>query len=220
MFSPNESVWLFDPLSLAGLILIFGAVIQRKVSLWSPAVLVTGGSLGCWQFMCSFIPPSLSWGGASAWGSRHTTTPIQILLALAAAWIWQNWPDLKKGVRAMLVAVISLAVGTQLLSVLFWYNLEEVQFGTRPEAWGVIGQRGINAAAKLTGNFHVWGLDLPDVSERLQSWNFVPFLSQKYLNPGVSAVFTAGWWLLAGLLAGLNLWIWKEHLLGQDGKRG
>jgi len=220
MFSPNESVWLFDPLALVGLILIFGAVIQKKVSLWSPAVLVAGGSLGVLVVYVLFYSPVSFWEGASAWGSRYTTTPMQILSAVAAAWIWQSWPDLKKGVRLMLPFVISLAVGVQLLSVLFWYNLEEIQFGTRPEAWGVIGQRVINAVAKLTGNFHAWGLDLPGVSERLQSWNFAPFLSQKYLNPGVSTIFTAGWWLLVGLLLGLNLWIWKKYLLGQDGRRG
>ena len=120
----------------------------------------------------------------------------------------------------MLVSVLSLAVGIQLLSVLFWHNLEEIQFVTRPEPWGVIGQRGINVAAKLTGNFQAWGLDLPGVSERLQTWNFAPFLSEKYLPTVTSALFKAGWWLLVGLLAGLNFYILKKYLLEQDTKRG
>lgn len=220
MFSPNESVWLFDPLALAGLILIFGAVIQRKVSLLSPAVLVAGGSLGVLAVYVLFYSPISFWNGASAWGSRYTTTPMQILSALAAAWTWQSWPDLKKGVRITLISVVFLTVFLQLLSILFWHNLEEIQLKVRPEAWGVIGQRGINAAAKLTGNFHAWGLDLPGVSERLQSWNFAPFLSQKYLPPSASFMLTIGWWLLVGLLAVLNFYIWKKYLLGQDTKRG
>ena len=120
----------------------------------------------------------------------------------------------------MLISVVSFGVGVQLISVLFWHNLEEIQFVTRPQPWGVIGQRGINATAKLTGNFQAWGLYLPGVSERLQTWNFAPFLSQKYLPQAVSALFTAGWWLLVGVLAGLNFYIWKKYLLGQDTKRG
>ena len=220
MFSPKESVWLFDPLALVGLILVLWAVLKKKASIWTPSVLVAGGSLGALTIYVLFYSPVSFWEGASAWGSRYTTTPMQILSALAAAWIWQSWPDLKKGARLVLIGMISFAVSIQLLSVLFWYNLEEIQFGTRPEAWGVIGQRGINAVAKLTGNFQAWGLDLSGVSERLQSWNFAPFLSQKYLTPGVSAIFTLGWCLLVGLLLGLNLWIWKKYLLGQDGRRG
>ena len=45
MFSPNESVWLFDPLALVGLILALGAVLRKKASIWTPSVLVAGGSL-------------------------------------------------------------------------------------------------------------------------------------------------------------------------------
>jgi len=220
MFSPNESVWLFDPLALVGLILVFGAVLRTKASIWAPAVLLAAGSLGVLTIYVLFYSPVSFWEGASAWGSRYTTTPMQILSALAAAWIWQSWPDLKKEARLLLISLVSFAVGVQLISVLFWHNLEEIQFVTRPEPWGVIGQRGINATAKLTGNFQAWGLDLPGVSERLQTWNFAPFLSAKYLPPAVSALFKVGWWLLVGLLAGLNFYIWKKYLLGQDTKRG
>jgi hypothetical protein len=220
MFSSNESVWLFDPLALAGLILVFGAVLRKKASIWAPTVLLAAGSLGVLIVYVLFYSPVSFWEGASAWGSRYTTTPMQILSALAAALIWQSWLDLKKGARITLISVVSLTVFLQLLSILFWHNLEEIQLKVRPEAWGVIGQRGVNAAAKLTGNFQAWGLDLPRVSERLQTWNFAPFLSQKHLPPGLSSLFTAGWWLLVGALVGVNFYIWKKYLLGQDTKRG
>ena len=147
MFSPKESVWLFDPLALVGLILVLWAVLKKKASIWTPSVLVAGGSLGALTIYVLFYSPVSFWEGASAWGSRYTTTPMQILSALAAAWIWQSWPDLKKGARLVLIGMISFAVSIQLLSVLFWRNLEEIQFGTRPEAWGVIVQRGINSVA-------------------------------------------------------------------------
>ena len=220
MFSPNESVWLFDPLALAGLILIFGAVIQKKVLPWSPAVLVAVGSLGVLVVYVLFYSPISFWEGASAWGSRYTTTPMQILSAVTAAWIWQNWPAFGKPTRIVAGFFVVFAVVAQALSLLFWYNLEEIQLAARPEPWGVLVQRGINVAAKISGNWQAWGLDLPGVSERLQTWNFAPFLSQKYLPPIFSFLFFTGWGVLLVALAGLNYFIWKRYLMGEDKSRG
>ena len=220
MFSPNESVWLFDPLALAGLILIFGAVIQKKVLPWSPAVLVAGGSLGVLVVYVLFYSPISFWEGASAWGSRYTTTPMQILSAVTAAWIWQNWPAFGKPTRIVAGFFVAFAVVAQALSLLFWYNLEEIQLAAQPEPWGVLVQRGINVAAKIRGNWQAWGLDLPGVSERLQTWNFAPFLSQKYLPPIFSFLFFTGWGVLLVALAGLNYFIWKRYLMGEDKSRG
>ncbi len=220
MFSPSDSVWLFDPLAaLAVGFLIFG-VLRKKIPVWSPLSLTALASLGVLAVYMVFYAPISFWNGASAWGSRYTTTPMQILSALTAAWIWQNWGNLNQKVRIMTSLFFGFAISAQILSVFFWQNLEEIQLAARPEPWGVLVQRGINVAAKISGNWQAWGLDLPGVSERLQTWNFAPFLSQKYLPPRVSLLFFAGWGLLLAALVGLNYFIWKGYLLGENKNRG
>jgi hypothetical protein len=84
----------------------------------------------------------------------------------------------------------------------------------------VLVQRGINLTAKITGNWQAWVLDLPGVSERLQTWNFAPFLYQKYHPTKLSPLFFAIWWLMWAFLVGLNYFIWKRYLLGEDKSRG
>ena len=220
MFSPSDSVWLFDPLAALGVgFLIFG-LLRKKIPVWSPLSLTALASLGVLAVYVVFYAPIFFWNGASAWGSRYTTTPMQILSALTAAWIWQNWPAFAKPTRIVAGVFGVFAVVIQALSLLFWHNLEEIQLGARPEPWGVLVQRGINVAAKITGNWQAWGLDLPGVSERLQAWNFAPFLSQKYLSPMVSFLFFTGWGVLLAGLVGLNYFIWKRYLLSEDKSRG
>lgn len=220
MVSPSESVWLFDPLAALGVgFLIFG-LLRKRIQIWSPLSLTALASLGVLAVFVVFYAPISFWNGASAWGSRYTTTPMQILSALTAAWIWQNWSAFGKPTRILAGFFISFAVVVQVLSILFWHNLEEVQLAARPEPWGVLVQRGINVIAKLTGNWQAWGLDLPGVSERLQNWNFAPFLSQKYLPAKVASLFFVGWGLLLAALVGLNYFIWKRYLLSEDKSRG
>jgi hypothetical protein len=220
MFSPSESVWLFDPLAVLGAGLLIFGLLRKKITIWSPISLAALASLGVLAVYVVFYAPISFWNGASAWGSRYTTTPMQILSALTAAWIWQNWCILKKRMQLLAVGIVFFAVMTQLLSLLFWHNLEEIQLAARPEPWGVLVQRGINVTAKFSGNWQAWGLDLPGVSERLQTWNFAPFLSEKYLPPRVSLLFFAGWVLLLAALVGLNYFIWKWYLLSEDKSRG
>ena len=220
MFSPSDSVWLFDPLAAVGTgVLIFG-LFRKKISIWSPFSLGALASLGVLTVYVVFYAPISFWNGASAWGSRYTTTPMQILSAVTAAWIWQNWPAFGKPTRIVAGFFVAFAVVAQALSLLFWYNLEEIQLAAQPEPWGVLVQRGINVAAKISGNWQAWGLDLPGVSERLQTWNFAPFLSQKYLPPIFSFLFFTGWGVLLVALAGLNYFIWKRYLMGEDKSRG
>ena len=220
MFSPSESVWLFDPLAGLGVGFLILGLLRKKIPVWSPLSLTALVSLGVLAVYVVFYSPISFWNGASAWGSRYTTTPMQILSALTAAWIWQNWSAFGKPTRILTSFFVAFALLAQTLSPLFWHNLEEIQLAARPEPWGVLVQRGINVTAKISGNWQAWGLDLPGVSERLQTWNFAPFLSQKYLPPRVSLLFFAGWGLLLAALVGLNYFTWKRYLLGEDKNRG
>ena len=220
MFSPSDSVWLFDPLAAFGVGFLILGPLRKKIQIWSPLSLTALVSLGVLAVYVVFYAPISFWNGASAWGSRYTTTPMQILSALTAAWIWQNWSAFGKPTQIVAGFFVVFAVVAQALSLLFWYNLEEIQLAARPEPWGVLVQRGINVAAKISGNWQAWGLDLPGVSERLQTWNFAPFLSQKYLPPIFSFLFFTGWGVLLVALAGLNYFIWKRYLMGEDKSRG
>jgi len=220
MFSPSESVWLFDPLATLGLGFVIFGILQKKIKIWSPLSLTSMASLGVLAVYVVFYAPISFWNGASAWGSRYTTTPMQILSVLTAAWICQNWKKLNQQAQIITSLFFGFACSAQILSVCFWQNLEEIQLAARPEPWGVLVQRGINVTAKITGKWQAWGLDLAGVSERLQTWNLAPFLSQKYLPPKISFLFCVGWWMLVVVLGWLNYFIWKKYLLGEDKNRG
>lgn len=215
MFSPNDSVWLFDPLAVLAIGVLIFLFFRERESLFYAQLVIAMCCLIILSVYVIFYSPISFWNGASAWGSRYTTTPMQILSALGAAWFWRFKSDFTPALRAFLVFVLLFAFCEQILSVAFWHNLEEIQAIHHPMDWGVIGERAINVTAKLFGTWDEWGRDAPGVSERLKCWNFTPFLAAKYLPTLQIKVVFAGWIFLIATLIWLNAYIWWRHLLGK-----
>jgi hypothetical protein len=131
-------------------------------------------------------------GGASAWGSRFTTTPVILISLMAVPLLLATWTRLSLFDKAFAVIVIGLATTVQLLSVTFWYMLEEAQMSDTGSEF-VIGMRVVNLLATTLGNVPDWHLATQSVSARYLEPNFLPFLMDKYVSPTVAHTLQLMW---------------------------
>jgi hypothetical protein len=140
-FSPDNSIFLFDPLFTVGIVALAFAWprlsgVQRAFLLAQLALLVL--IVG---FYCTYF----TYSGEESWGDRYTTPPVQLLAMLAVPFLLA--PAWRKLGRVAIVAGISL----QLLSILFVPSLENDQFRAGLVSRFVVKERVLNAVSVATG---------------------------------------------------------------------
>lgn len=203
-FSARDSVLWMDPgiLLVATLLACFAREIPVgiKVLVFSLVALLL--------VLVSFYAPYPWPGGAAGWGSRYTTTPSVVLGLLGFALMahfWKASSFLVKGVCAVLAAY---AIFSQIGSLLFWSNFEELQ----GEAWGttypLVAQRWINFFAVSSGTFAESGLMVPGLSERIIRPNFMAFHVAAELGKTAAVPAFAFWGLLLCAVGAMIVWIW------------
>jgi hypothetical protein len=102
------------------------------------------------------------------------------------------WTRLSLFEKALAVIVIGLATIVQLLSVTFWYMLEEAQMvDTGSEFF--IGMRLVNLLAATLDKVQDWHLATLRVTPRYLQPNFLPFLMDKYVSPTVAQTLQLMW---------------------------
>jgi hypothetical protein len=188
LISPKRSIFLFDPLLLltSWMMLRYWRYISRPIRTFViVAVLLLGAYV---SFYALFFPP----GGASAWGSRFTTTPVILISLVAVPLLVALWTRLSPFEKALAVIVIGLATMVQLLSVTFWYMLEEAQMSDTGSRF-FIGMRLVNLVATTLDKVQDWHLATLSVSSRYLQPNFLPFLMDKYVSPTVAHSLHVMW---------------------------
>jgi hypothetical protein len=188
LLSPKRSIFLFDPLLLVTfwMMLRYWRFISLPIRTF---VIITVLLLGAYvSFYAKFFTPS----GAFTWGSRFTTTPVILISMVAVPLLLVMWARLSPLEKALGVIVIGLATIVQLLSVVFWYMLEEAQMvDTRSEFF--VGMRLVNLLATALDKVQDWHLVTPSVSSRYLQLNFLPFLMAKYVSPTVAHTLRLMW---------------------------
>jgi hypothetical protein len=102
------------------------------------------------------------------------------------------WTRLSAFEKAVAVIVVGLATIVQLLSVSFWYMLEEAQMiDTGSEFF--IGMRLANLLAVTLDKVQDWHLATSSVSSRYLEPNFLPFLMDQYVSPTVAHTLQLMW---------------------------
>lgn len=204
LFSPHDSVLWMDPGVLLFVLLL--AIFFRRISIGVKVLAVCLALL--LLVLIAFYAPYPWPGGASGWGSRYTTTPTILFGLLGFGLMARYWQELRFGGKFLCIMALVYALLAQIGSLLFWSNLEQIQW----EAWGnehfLVGQRWLNCLMLMGGKFSDSGLMVPGLSDRLLRFNFMPFHVQAEL--GARAGFVAfGVWLvlLAGVIS-LVLAIW------------
>src|SRR5262249_53090151 len=188
LLSPKRSIFLFDPL----LLLTFWMMLRywRFISLPTRTfVIVNVLLLGAYvSFYDQFSPPA----GAYSCGSRFTTTPVILISMLAVPLLLALWARLSPLEKALGVIVIGLATIVQLLSVTFWYMLEESQMlDTGSEFF--IGMRLVNLFAATLDKVQDWHLATLRVTPRYLQPNFLPFLMDRSVSPMVARSMQLIW---------------------------
>jgi len=199
-FSPHDSVFWIDPgILLLALMLIF---FFRKISMGTKALAFSLFMLllGLVAFYAPYPWP----GGSSGWGSRYTTTPSIVLGLLGFGLLSHFWRESCTGFKAVGLTIVAYALLAQIGSLLYWSNLEQLQW----EVWGnetfLVGQRWLNTFALLGGTFGESGLMVPALSERIMRLNFMPFHVRAELGGAVGAAALILWLLL---LAAIVAWV-------------
>lgn len=194
LFSPERSIFLFNPLLLITLIL--SIKYWKKINITIRAFIISTTFL---LFMdISAYAKWFMWGGAASWGPRYLTTPMQLLSLMAIPLLIQLYPYIRRGLERTLYKVVFLfSVLIQLSSVLLSCSLEISQADAFQRPIFVVGQRIINLIALLTGNFEKWGLMPHNISSddahNFTIPRFIPWTLSNELPGSISYALQIAW---------------------------
>ena len=177
LFSPEKSVFLFDPLLV---VMILIAVVGWKR--FAPAVkaYVVMGFVLVLAYI-SFYARYTVWSGDFAWGDRYVSTSVQLAVLLAVPLLLRYRDVLGKAVWRVGVVICAISGLIQIASLTFWLPLEIYQMETLGHPTFVVLQRMKNIAGFASGtmmdNFAMhWD---PWDYVHITTWNFLPFLLKR-----------------------------------------
>ena len=177
LFSPEKSVFLFDPLLM---VMILIAVVGWKR--FAPAVkaYVVMGFVLMLAYI-SFYARYTVWSGDFAWGDRYVSTSVQLAVLLAVPLLLRYRDVLGKAVWRVGVVIWAISGLIQIASLTFWLPLEIYQMETLGHPTFVVLQRMKNivgfASGTMMDNFAMhWD---PWDYVHITTWNFLPFLLKR-----------------------------------------
>jgi len=178
LFTPEKSIFLFDPLLLLTILVSVLAWKHFQPEIRAYLIAFTLLLFGCVSFYARFT----DWSGDFAWGDRYASTAVQIVAFISAPLLIRHRELLGSMVWRIGVAVIAVSAVVQLASVMFWCPLEIYQMETLGHPTFVIGLRLKNIVAFALGKMNEWGLNNDAMKEdpwdyvHITTYNFFPFL--------------------------------------------
>jgi hypothetical protein len=181
LFTPEKSIFLFDPLLLLTLLIV--VVGWRRFGSEIKAYLVTSSLLLLTYI--SFYARYTVWSGDSAWGDRYVSSAAQLVAFFSVPLLLRYRAEFGKAVWALGVGLIAIAAAVQVASVAFWLSLEIYQMTTLGHPTFVVGLRFKNIVAFALGKMDAWGLTNSDMLTdpwdyvKITTWNFLPFVLRR-----------------------------------------
>jgi hypothetical protein len=181
LFTPEKSIFLFDPLLILMILLV--AVAWRRFSPVVKAYVITGFLL--LLAYISFYARYTVWSGNSAWGDRYVSTAAELAALLAVPLLLRHRSDVGKLIWSTGVALVAISAVVQAASVAFWLSLELYQIDNFDLPMFVVGLRLENIVAFAFGKMDAWGLNTPSMTVdpwdyvHITCWNFLPFLLKR-----------------------------------------
>jgi hypothetical protein len=207
LFTPEKSIFLFDPLLLLGVIIAAFAWENFR-----PEVKAYFAAFGALLFAyVSFYAKYTDWSGNTAWGDRYVATAAQFVALMAVPLLLRHRAEVGKVVWRAGLAIMLISVVIQLCSVAFWCPLERYQMETLSPPTFVVGLRLKNIVAFTLGKMSAWGLTNTAMREdawdyvHITTWNFLPFLLKRVgkAPAWVVEVLTVLWLTVLGALIAL-----------------
>jgi hypothetical protein len=216
LFSPEKSVFLFDPLLL--LTILLSLVLWRRLCPAIRAYLTSTGLLVLGYI--SFYARYTVWSGDSAWGDRYVSSAVELAAFISVPLLLQYRADVGRGVWVVGVGLLAVSAAIQAASVAFWLSLEIYQMTTLGHPTLVVWLRFKNIVAFTLGKMEAWGLTNDDMKTdpwdyvHMTTWNILPFVLRR-VGQAPHWVFrlTLSMWLaalaaLGGVLRGLTRVPW------------
>jgi hypothetical protein len=218
LFTPEKSIFLFDPLLLLSILVAVFAWKTLRPEI--KAYLVAFGLM--LLAYVSFYAKYTVWSGDTAWGDRYTATAAQIVSLIAVPLLLRHRAKLGRIVWRAGLALIFLSVIIQLSSVAFWCPLERYELDLLDRPAFVIWLRMKNIVAFALGKMSDWGLmsegDIDDKWDyvHITTWNFLPFLLKRVGEAPAWIVETLEvlWWTLLAAL--VSLLVFARRLVSKD----
>jgi len=209
LFSPEKSIFLFDPLLMLALFLL--AYLWKRL-----AVEVRAYALASLLLLLGYIffyARYTYWAGDFAWGDRYVSTAVEMVALLDVPLLLRHRANLSLWIWRFSIVLIAASLIIQIASLAFWLPLEIYQMETLGHPKFVIALRFKNIAAFALGKMDAWGLNTEAMSEdpwdyvHITTWNFLPFLLHRVGTAPAWVVETAFvvWAAALAALAGL-LW--------------
>jgi len=178
--APQKSIFLFDPLLILTVMLVW--LCWRQMNAAVRAYVVAMGLL--LLAYISFYARYFSWAGDFAWGDRYVSTTVELVVLVAVPLLMQFGAQLGRVVQWAGVVILAASGVVQAASLAFWLPLEIYQRETLVDRTNVIGLRLENIVAFALGKWDAWGLRTVAMTqdswdyEHLTSWNLLPFQLQ------------------------------------------
>lgn len=181
LFTPEKSIFLFDPLIV--LMILLCIVAWKR---FSPAVKAYA-IMSCPLLLAymSFYARYTVWSGDFAWGDRYVSTTVELASLLAVPLLLRHRQQLGKPLWITGLALLAMATFVQLVSLAFWLPLEIYQMETLGHPTFVILLRVRNIIAFALGKMDAWGLNNHAMTEdpwdyvHITTWNFLPFVLRR-----------------------------------------
>jgi hypothetical protein len=203
LFSPEKSIFLFDPLLVLAVVLLF--LHWKRLAGPVRAYGIAAG-LMLLAYICFYARYTV-WSGNFAWGDRYVSTTVQLVALLAIPLMFRYRREMPGSVFAFGVALITISTAIQIASLAFWLPLEIYQMETLGHPTFVIGLRFKNILAFALGKMGAWGLNNHAMTEdpwdyvHITCWNFLPWVLKRVGEAPLWAVHMAFAFWYAGVAA-------------------
>jgi len=218
LFTPEKSIFLFDPL----LILTLGLVMVgwRRFSAAIKAFLISTALL--LLMYISFYARYTVWSGDSAWGDRYVSSAAQLVAFISVPLLMHHRREIGGAVWRAGWAIVAVAAAVQVASVMFWLSLELYQMTTLGHPTCVVGLRFKNIVAFALHKREAWGLTNDDMLTdpwdyvHITTWNFLPFVLRRVGEAPVWVVQVA-FTVWAASLGGAAWVLWRlKRMMSAD----
>ena len=168
LFSPDKSIFLFDPL----LLLLIGLAVWRWRKLDRDLRILLLGLAALLAMHILFHAKYFVFGGDVAWGHRYVVLPVELLALFAVPLLLTHGGSMPALCRRAAWCLVAVSVMLQMASTTMAPNVEVIQRNTGfPH--GVIWNRGVNLVQLATGRQEP--RRLAGLPPEWQTWDYLPF---------------------------------------------
>jgi hypothetical protein len=217
LFTPEKSIFLFDPLIVLMILLCVVAWKRFRPDVKAYATMSCPLLLAYLSFYARYTV----WSGDFAWGDRYVSTTVELASLLAVPLLLRHRSQLAKPVWVIGLALLAISTLIQVVSLAFWLPLEIYQMETLGHPTFVIALRMRNIVAFALGKMDAWGLNNHAMTEdpwdyvHITAWNFLPFVLRRV---GVAPVWVVhiAFVVWSVSLAALAATLWQiRNVLGR-----